>query len=599
MIPFNKDTSLKSITTRPGVYQMFDEQGLLLYVGKAANLRKRLATYLSNQIKDQKTQALLKHVVSIDIIVTRTENEALVIENNLIKKYHPKYNILFRDDKSYPYIFISSDDYPRIGLYRGLKTTHDQYFGPYPHARSVHETIQLIQKLFRIRTCNNAFFKSRSRPCLQYQIKRCSAPCVGLISKDDYACEIADTMKFLKGEYILDALEQKMTDAAQNLQYELAAKFRDQIRYLREIQAQQYVDIQYGDCDVVVAVLQNEMICIDLLMIRGGRVLGNQTYILRLKLHANLNEILTTFIIQHYLSEAQIIPPEILTHYKLDALSVLENILSKKAQKRVHIHDQVKGKKKKWIDMAVLNAQVTLQNKHNPVDYHEKFKAIEKLGIFGEPINSIACFDISHTQGEATVGSCVVFNTSGPAKELYRRFNIKDIPKGDDVAAMRQVLLRYFSRIDEKKLPNIVLIDGGKTQLTQARKVLTKLGLHQKVKLVGVAKDKTRKSGLEKLYVVDKNTPITLAKNSVALNLILQIRDEAHRFAISGHRKKRQKQMMRSPLDLISNIGSKRRKLLLKYFGGLEGLMNASVEDLTSVSGIGRKLAAQIYEALH
>ena len=600
MISVKKNSNLRSVTTRPGVYKMFNGFGKVLYVGKAVNLKKRLSSYFSSRVKDTKTQALLKHVVSIDVIVTRTENEAFIVENNLIKSLLPKYNILFRDDKSYPYIQISSENYPRIGLCRGKKILKDSYFGPYPCAGSAHKTIHLIQKLFQIRMCKNSFFRCRNRPCLQYQIKRCSAPCMSYISKENYSQDIENVIKFLKGRLSCNEIISSMEEAARNLDYELAAKYRDQIKYLREIQAEQCVDTKYGDIDVIVVVIECERFCVDLLMIRGGCVLGNKTFIQKLRVNKSSSEIIATFMLQYYLLSKNQLPSEIILDRKIKTGIILEKILTQNAAKTINVYSGTKGKKKQWIKMATINAQIALLMKANKIRFSERqIIALKKELNLPKLPSKIVCFDISHMHGESTIGACVFFDQNGAKKSSYRQFAIYGVKACDDFAAMHQVIYRYFLGLKNEDLPDVVVVDGGKGQISYAKNVIDALDFNKNIILIGVAKDKSRRSGFEKIYLTGESKPVCLHGDSLALRLLLQIRDEAHRFAITCHRKKIKNKMKNSILDVVSGVGEKRKRELLKSFGGLQGLLGASIEELQSVNGIGANLAKQIYESLH
>ncbi len=586
---------------------MLDEKGQILYIGKARDLKKRLSSYFVTKKRlDVKTHALLQHVVNIDITVTHTENEALLLECNLIKKHRPHYNVLFRDDKSYPYILITDDvPYPRIDFYRGNKKRGGIFFGPFPHAKAVRETINLIEKLFKIRNCSNSFFAARKRPCMQFQIGRCRGPCVRLVTPEEYNQDVRYAILFLQGknDQVVTELTKQMEDASKNLKFEKAAEIRDQIARLREIQTKQYVSSEQGDADIIGLAITAGLVCIHLLIIRGGRILGSKAYFPNVSIISSREEILTSFITQHYLSVnhgVEDIPKEIILETQLPEQDWLASVLREQAGRKVIFLSNVRGERKKWLDMATNSAQQSVTSQLlNKANAHERFDALQNLlHLYKKPIG-IECFDISHSMGEATVGSCVVFNREGPVKSHYRRFNISDITPGDDVAAMRQALTRRYKRLqsEDAMLPDILLIDGGKPQLNAAKRVLAELGIDT-IFLIGVAKGVTRKPGFETLYFTD-GTAIHLSPDSLALHLIQQIRDEAHRFAITGHRSRRDKKRVTSTIELIPGIGAKRRRELLQYFGGIQALNRASLEDLSKVPGISRGLAERIFYAIH
>jgi excinuclease ABC subunit C len=592
---------LDSVTTHPGVYQMLGGNGEVLYVGKARNLKKRLKSYFTKREQDTKTFALVKHIKDIQVTVTHSEADALLLECNLIKKYQPHYNILFRDDKSYPYIVIVDDQpYPYIDFYRGAKKKHGKYFGPYPSAGSVRETIHLIQKLFGLRLRKDKYYPNRARPCLQYQIGLCSGSCAGLISVTDYAQDVSHASLFLQGknEEVLDDLNQKMEDASKQLKFELAAKLRDQIRKLRTIRAEQHVSKNDGDVDVI----GFADICIQLLVIRGGRILGSRAYFPSIPKNATPEEIISSFITQHYLdpTHSDFLPKEIVIDFVLPDRTLLMQVLTQSARRKVTISQNVRSDRKKWLEIATKSAK---QSKAsfllNKTSMEDRFNALQQELNFSHPIERIECFDISHTMGEATLASCVVFNTEGPVKSDYRRFNIKDITPGDDMAAMRQVLLRRYERLqkEQRRLPDLVLIDGGLPQLSGAKKVFQELNLSS-IQMIGIAKGVSRRPGLETLYFPDK-TAIHLSSDSLGLHLIQQIRDEAHRFAITGHRQKRAKKRRTSFLEEIPGVGAKRRRELLRYFGGIQAINRASLLELTKVPGISQSLAQRIFAAIH
>ncbi|HSW93832.1 MAG TPA: excinuclease ABC subunit UvrC [Gammaproteobacteria bacterium] len=603
----NSKLFLSNVTHQPGVYQMLDEKGHVLYIGKARDLKKRLGSYFSNAQKDLKTTALLKQVETIDITVTHTENEALILECNLIKQHKPHYNVLFRDDKSYPYILITDDKpYPRVDFYRGNKKKRSgTWFGPFPNGMAVRETINFIEKIFKIRNCTNSFFAARTRPCMQYQIERCTAPCVGYVSPDDYEQQVRHAILFLQGknEEVLTALTRQMDEASKQLQFEKAAGLRDQIAKLREIQTRQYVNADEGDIDVIGFALAAGLVCIQLLIIRGGRMLGSRAYYPNVSVAFSREEILMSFIAQHYLGDqynAEDIPREIIMETVLAEQDWLASALRDRAGHKVVLSGNVRHERKKWVDIATNSAKQSVTGRLLLKSMaHDRFDALKTLLSFDETPSRIECFDVSHSMGESPVASCVVFNREGAVKSDYRRFNISGITPGDDVAAMRQALTRRYARMQSEQavLPDILLIDGGKPQLNAAKKVLAELDI-KTIFLIGVAKGVTRKPGFETLYFTD-HAPIHLPPDSLALHLIQQIRDEAHRFAITGHRARRDKKRVTSVLETIPGIGAKRRRELLQYFGGIQALKRASVSDIAKVPGISLKLAQRIFSVIH
>lgn len=593
---------LSDLPNQPGVYQMLGEGGHVLYIGKARNLKKRVSSYFSKRAHDVKTQALLKHVKDISVTITHSENDALLLESNLIKKHKPHYNVVFRDDKSYPYILITDEEFPRIDFYRGTQKEKGRYFGPYPSASAVRETIHIIQKLFQLRTCSDSFFASRARPCLQHQIGRCSGPCGNLISPEEYQQNVQHTILFLQGksQLLIDELHKRMEYFSKELNFEAAAHIRDQILKLRQIQERQYVSTGHGDVDVIGYASSAGIICIQLLVIRGGRVLGSRAYFPNDPAGSSQEEILTSFITQHYINPSKLVelPKEIIIDTELAELTWLENALSEHAHYKVALSSNVRGERKKWLEIADTSARHSVANRLlNRANTKERFKDLQNVLDLKHLPQRIECFDISHSMGEETVGSCVVFNINGPLKSDYRRFNVKDITPGDDFAAMRQVLMRRFKNITEEKFPDILFIDGGKPQLSAAQNAMAELNI-QTIFMVGVAKGVTRKPGFETLYFTDKSE-IHLPPDSLALHLIQQIRDEAHRFAITGHRNRRDKKRVTSSLETIPGIGAKRRRELLRYFGGIQAVNRASLEELAKVPGISQSLAERIFTALH
>lgn len=598
----NTKAFLSSLPNQPGVYQMLGDDGKILYVGKARNLKKRVSSYFSSRAQDIKTQALMKHVKDITITITHSENDALLLECNLIKKHKPHYNVLFRDDKSYPYILITDDEFPRIDLYRGIKKGKGQFFGPYPNATAARETIHIIQKLFQMRTCSDSFYSTRTRPCLQHQIGRCSAPCGNLISAEEYQQHVKDTILFLQGksQLLIDELNKRMEHFSKELNFEAAAHIRDQILKLRQVQERQYISGGHGDVDVIGFGIAAGVICIQLLIIRGGRVLGSRAYFPNDPAGSTHEEIITSFITQHYISAAKLveIPKEIIVAVTLPEKNWLEDALSEIVHRKVVIATNVRGERNKWLEIANTSAKQSVASKLlTKANAKERFEAFKKELNLKKTPKRIECFDISHSMGEETVGSCVVFNINGPLKSDYRRYNISGITPGDDFAAMHQALTRRFKHLDEEKTPDILLIDGGKPQLTSAQQALSELNI-KNILLIGVAKGVTRKPGFETLFLTDK-TAIHLPPDSLALHLIQQIRDEAHRFAITGHRNRRDKKRVTSSLEAIPGIGAKRRRELLRYFGGIQAINHASLEELAKVPGISQSLAERIFTALH
>ena len=598
---FDPKAFVKTLTSRPGVYRMLNGAGEVIYVGKARNLAKRVGSYFLRSVTSPKTRAMVAQIAQIEVTVTNTENEALLLESNLIKELKPRYNILLRDDKSYPYIFLSADEFPRLTFHRGAKRARGRYFGPFPNSGAVRETLNLLQKLFRVRQCEDSFYKNRSRPCLQYQIKRCTAPCVGQISREAYAEDIRHAVMFLEGKdnQVIDELVRRMEQASARLEFEEAARFRDQIASLRRVQEKQYVSGEAGDVDVIVAATRSGIGCVQVFYIRGGHNLGNKTFFPKHTDGADEVEILSAFLPQYYLGRQ--VPNEILVHRALPERELIESVLSEQAGHKVTISHKLRAGRARWIRMAETNVEDALSRQLlNKAGMRQRYEALQEALGFDELPQRLECFDISHTMGEATVASCVVFDGEGPRKSDYRRFNIEGISPGDDYAAMSQALTRRYTRLKqgEGKLPDILFIDGGKGQLSAAEKVLEELQVGG-VTLVGIAKGPERKAGLETLFLSPTHEPIILPADSPALHLIQQIRDEAHRFAITGHRQRRAKARKKSPLEGIAGVGAKRRRDLLNQFGGWQEVARAGVDDLVKVKGISRELAQRIYDAFH
>ena len=599
---FDSASFLKNVTSKPGVYRMLDEKEQVIYVGKAKNLKNRLSSYFRQTGLSPKTRVMVSRINDIDITITHTEGEALLLESNLIKELRPRYNVLMRDDKSYPYIFISDKSaYPRIALHRGARKKKGMYLGPYPNAHAVRESINLLQKMFLIRQCEDTTFANRSRPCLQYQIKRCTAPCVGYISEKAYRKDIDHAVLFLQGksEQIITELVKDMEKAAEKQHFEKAALYRDQIINLRKVTEKQHISADRGDIDVIACSTQAGQACVQVFYIRNGLNLGNRSFYPSLPEEMNSAHILTAFIPQFYLKRD--VPGEIIVSDQLADRKLIEEVLSEQSKHRVKLTSKVRGERAKWIEMALNNAHNSLKTRLiSRSGLLTRFEALQEALQLDEIPVRLECFDISHTQGEATVASCVVFTPEGAFKTDYRRYNITGITGGDDYAAMKQALERRFrpSKSKDQKLPDILFIDGGKGQLKQAIEVFEQLEIDS-VLLIGVAKGEGRKAGLEKLIFSDGRPDLYLTIESAALNLILQVRDEAHRFAISGHRAQRAKKRRTSPLEGISGLGPKRRQTLLKHFGGIQGITQAGIEDIAKIPGISKKLAQDIYGQFH
>lgn len=583
------------------MYRMLDASGSVLYVGKAASLRKRVASYFGRSPRDPRLHSMIAQIAGIETTVTRTEAEALLLENQLIKSQRPRYNILLRDDKSYPYIHLSIDQtYPRLSFHRGARRGKGRYFGPYPGVVAVRETLNLMQKLFGIRQCEDSVFSNRSRPCLQHQIGRCSAPCVGLISPHDYLADVQRAERFLegRGEALAEDLAQDMERAAERLDFERAARLRDLIAHLRTVQARQFVEGGSGDFDAVVCRIAGGQACVQLLFFRNGVNLGGRAYFPRLPASASEAEVLDAFLPQYYLDRA--VPDEILISHEPSQRPVLEQVLGERRGRAVAIRHRLRGDRARFLALAGRNADSALAAALNSSQAQAgRVEALRELLGLDEAPARMECFDISHTGGEGTVASCVVFDANGPLRALYRRFNIRDVTPGDDYAAMQQALMRRYRRIQagEGLLPDILFIDGGKGQLARARTALGELGV-EGVTMVGVAKGEARRPGEEQL-VLESGRSLRPGPASPALHLVQQIRDEAHRFAITGHRKRREKRRRGSVLDEIEGIGPKRRAALLRHFGGLAGIEAAGVEELCQVKGIQRESAERIYAAFH
>ena len=601
---FDYKPFIKTLPLLPGIYQMFDENGAILYVGKAKNLKNRVSSYFSGRPQNGKTAALVKRIASIQITVTPSEAEALILEHNLIKQQRPPYNILLRDDKSYPYILLSNDEFPRLSLHRGARKIKGHYFGPYPNAYAAREALALLQKVFQVRQCENVFYNNRSRPCLQYQIKRCKAPCVGLVERGTYMRDVERTEAFLKGRnsYLLKDLAKEMDEAATELEYEKAARLRDQIRQLREVQSQQVIEKGRGDVDVIAAACDSERSCVHMLFIRNGRIIGSRSFYPTDALASTPAEVVSSFVPHFYLGggERQL-PREIVIQESIEDKTATEAAIGQLVKHKVTINVPARGRKFDWLHMARNTAEQNLAGKQaSSQSYRRRMDDLQSVLGFSQTLERLECYDISHTQGELTVASCVVFDTDGPNKTHYRRFNIDGITGGDDYAAMRQVLQRRFGRLvkEDAVLPDLVIIDGGKGQLGIAIEVMNELAVSG-VELLGIAKGPARKSGWERLFVASTGHELTLDSTAPAFHLLQQIRDEAHRFAITGHKARRGKKMTESPLDQIEGIGPKRKRELLRHFGGLQGVKKASEVELAKAEGVSSKIATEVYRALH
>ncbi|WP_347017518.1 excinuclease ABC subunit UvrC [Acinetobacter seifertii] len=586
---------LAHMTQLPGVYKMLGKEGELLYVGKAKNLKNRVSSYFVKTIEHPKTQALVARIYDIETLVTRSETEALLLEQNLIKQHRPPYNIMLRDDKSYVYIFVSADKpYPRIASGRG-KGKHQigKFFGPYPSAYSARDTLLVLQKLFNVRQCENSYFSQRKRPCLQYQIKRCSAPCVGLVSPEDYKEDVNNSIRFLQGDTkeLNQELIAKMEQAAADLEFEKAVFYRDRLSLLREVQAQQAVFKVKGEADILAIAYQAGVTCVQIMHVRNGRMLGGKSYFPDM-LGDDLGQMLSDFMANFYFQVADEVPSELIVNTALSDHKELEEALAQQFGKKVQIKSSVRETRAEWLELAEMNVQHAIKGQlSNHLELNERFHQLEQ--VVGRPIDRIECFDISHTMGEAPIASCVVFDQGGARKRDYRQFAIQDITAGDDYAAMRQALTRRYKKA---MLPDLLLIDGGKGQLHMAMEVMQELGIE--AFMIGVSKGEGRKPGLETLHFTD-GTKTQLPEDHKALHLIQQVRDEAHRFAITKHRAKRDKRRSTSVLEAIPGLGPKRRRDLLTHFGGIQGVLKASEKELTVVPGLGEVMARTIYKILH
>ncbi|MDX1635272.1 MAG: excinuclease ABC subunit UvrC [Marinobacter sp.] len=604
---FDSKTFLKKLTERPGVYRMLDAAGEVLYVGKARNLKKRVASYFRTSGLAPKTEALVSRIQAIEVTITGSETEALLLEQNLIKSLRPPYNILLRDDKSYPYIFLSGhQDYPSLTFRRGrTKKAQGTWFGPFPSSGAVKESLNVLQKVFRIRNCTESFFRNRTRPCLQYQINRCTAPCVEYISPEDYQRDVRHAAMFLEGKNpaIINDLMQEMEVASQNLQFEKAAACRDQINHLRHVQEQQSVHGEGGDADVVALAQDAGVVCIVVIIVRGGRVLGTKDYFPRYSIEQSEAELLSAFLGQFYFggSTQRELPREVLVPVEIEGSELLSQALTEAAGRDTRVRHSVRGERRRWLELAATNAKQTLlTHLASKETVYRRLLALRDLLRLAETPSRMECFDISHSHGEHTVASCVVFDENGPLKSDYRLYNIEGETAGDDYGAMRQVLTRRYKRMmaGDGKRPDLVFIDGGKGQLNVAREVFDSLGIDD-IPLIGVAKGVTRRAGMEQLIDALTGDVFRVPADSPALHLIQHIRDESHRFAITGHRKGRDKKRRQSTLEGIDGVGAKRRRELIRYFGGIQEIRKAGVDEIAKVKGISKSLAESIYAALH
>ncbi|OOY51834.1 excinuclease ABC subunit UvrC [Solemya velum gill symbiont] len=597
---FDHRAFLARLTSRPGVYRMLDANGDLLYVGKAKNLKRRVSSYFT-RANSRRIQLMVAQIASIETTVTNTEAEALILENNLIKSLKPRYNILLRDDKSYPYIYLSADEFPRLSFHRGTRAAKGRYFGPYPSSGAVRETLSLLQKVFPVRQCDESYYRNRTRACLQHQIKRCTAPCVGLITKKDYQADVDNTVRFLEGRAseVIDDLTEQMDVAAKQLDYETAAAFRDRVISLRKIQERQYVSGEKGDLDIIAAASEAGKVCIQVFSIRGGRNLGNRSYFPRASAEVPLEQVVSAFLARHYIDRP--VPSSLLVSVEPEDAELLAEVFSQQADRKVKIQSRVRGERLRWMRLAQENAKTALAARiADRLGVRERYEALQDALGLEEIPERMECYDISHTSGEKTVASCVVFDQQGPLTSEYRRFNIRTTDIGDDYAAMAEAIERRFLRIrkGEIKMPDLLVIDGGKGQISRVHEQLVSLGVGD-VQLLGIAKGPDRKPGMEQLFLFGTERPLILNSASPALHLLQQIRDEAHRFAIAGHRQRRAKARQQSVLEGIEGIGAGRRRDLLRHFGGLQELERAGVEDIEAVKGISTALAKRIYDYLH
>ncbi|BBD79126.1 excinuclease ABC subunit C [Aerosticca soli] len=601
-MPFDGKAFVRTLPSSPGVYRYFDAAGELLYVGKAGNLKKRVGSYFLKPRMEPRIAAMIAQIARCEITVTRTEGEALLLESQLIKSLKPRYNIMLRDDKSYPYIYLSGgEDFPRLAFHRGARNLPGRFFGPYPSAFAVRESLNLMQKLFKVRQCEDSYFRNRSRPCLQYQIGRCTAPCVGLIDVETYREDVRHAEMFLEGRSsaVIDELAAAMDAASARLDFERAAALRDQVAALRKLQAEHHVHGASADMDVIACRIEADQACVSVLFFRNGISLGTRDFFPRLPLDATPADLLAQFVAQFYLERP--VPRELVLGAPIAEAELLAQMLAEQSGHAVAIKTRVRGERAQFLQLAERNAQAALTSRlASRQTLGARFADLARVLELEEPPRRIECFDISHTRGEATVASCVVFGPEGPEKSHYRRFNIAGITPGDDYAAMHQALTRRFRKVAEGEgaRPDLLLIDGGSGQVAQALDVLRELGVDG-VRVVGVAKGPGRRAGEETLVLADAGRELHPGSASPALHLVAAVRDEAHRFAIGGHRRRREKARTQSVLEEVPGIGARRRAALLKAFGGLAGVEAAGVEELSRIKGIDRGLAERIYAALH
>jgi len=599
---FDIKAFLATLTGAPGVYKMLDGNGEVIYVGKAKNLKKRVASHFAQRDNSPKQNAMVARVQAIEVTVTRTEGEALLLENQLIKRHKPRYNINLRDDKSYPYIYVSTQqEFPRLAFHRGSRARPGRFFGPFPSAAAVRDSLKTLQKIFPVRQCEDSYFANRTRPCLQYQIERCTGPCVGLVGPETYGEDVANTLLFLegRGEALIDRLAQRMEQAAQRLEFEKAARYRDQISNLRTVLAKQLVAGEQGDLDMIACAIRGNIACVHVVFIRNGQQIGDRSFFPRMQDEHDAAAVLEAFIPQFYLDKE--IPRELLLSHEIRERELFEAVLGQQAKRGVKISWRLRGERARRLELAQANAEYALKTRlASQLNIADRLRHLTEMLGLAEPPNRMECFDISHTQGDQTVASCVVFDSNGPLKSAYRRFNIEGITGGDDYAAMAQALSRRYQRVraGEVEAPDILFIDGGKGQIHAAAEALDKLGVGN-IRIIGIAKGPDRKPGMETLFKAGCSDPIVVEPNNPGSLLIQHIRDEAHRFAITGHRQRRAKAATQSPLQAIAGLGPKRRQQLLRQFGGLRQISRADVEALSSVEGINRQLAQRIYDMFH
>jgi len=601
---FDSAAFLKNLTSQPGVYRMYNSQDEVIYVGKAKNLKKRVSSYFRTNVDNAKTRSLVSHIAKMDVTVVNSETEAFLLENNFIKKYKPRYNVVMRDDKSYPFIFLSDHEHPRLSFHRGPQKKKGEYFGPYPSAWSVRESLRSMQRIFPVRQCEDSYYRARSRPCLQYQMQRCSAPCVkGYVSDEEYKEQVNFARLFLKGknQQVIGSLVEKMEKASEQLNFEAAARYRDQINALRKVQERQWVAGTQDEMDVFGFAFKGNMACIQVMFIRDGQLLGSKAFFPKVPNTADEQEVFESFFLQFYLAGNKIIPKQIVLANTLSDQDAVAELLAGEAGHKVTFFKGAREEKRKYLELAQANAKTALEAQYSQQkSVFARYLDLEEALEIDVPIQRMECFDISHTSGQQTVASCVVFNREGPHKSDYRRYNIEGITPGDDYAAMAQALKRRYKTVKEvQKIPDLLLIDGGKGQLAQAEAFFEDWPHDKKPMLLGVAKGVTRKPGLETLILAGSHEVVSMGSHAPGLHLVQHIRDESHRFAITGHRNRRQKVKTTSSLESIPGIGAKRRQQLLKFMGGLQGLKKASKDEIASVPGISQELAETIYDHLH